>query len=713
MLGLPPDQSEPPRPQSPTLLKAIIIDPIQQETSPPRTSTTSSSWFPFTTHRPQEEHQETRGAADFWTLAPRVLAGLFSAEPSFLEGVVTGKGWSNSYLVKRGVMSPVEGEGEVNASRGDVDGIHEVGREEEEHPPDDEVLPTAVASPLDHSAFSADSLTSFDLLTHPSVYNNNPPPPAHSFLRPTSSSSPIFTDNDTLEPTAVLTPETTSGVTSALNSASTSGRSSVRSWGSLKNIGAEESEEFEEEDEREDLGASVGVEMILVNAVGVVDVKDTFDAFSEKNVEGQEGVVIEAEDEVEGVEYELQDTEEEKVAWQEDRYTTETENEDGGMDYKGSSSTQWSRRAPFGSLRSDIIFDTGTSPPGLWGHGSLRRDETVSRAVRGGVLERLVDRLLEHADFRDVEFISTFILTHRTFMTSQTFFNVLLSRAAELPKVSASILTQGVHPIDVVLEVWVLQAWEDFEEDKTLTSLLFDFIDWRFESSLSESARRLKELVLKQKAKSSLSPSLHLQKPFLFRGEPNVLFHEFLYESVEGLVMGITKREAGLFAAIKKIELLRRDWSGNAESRILAKIQSFNALSYFVILSILMTKSLRTRVKMLKKHVKIAHLALVEYKNYDTAICIVSALQSAGVGRLKGTWKELSGKYRQMYLSVCRALDPQGNYKHLRANVREAGEDFCVPYLGYDVHTRRKCSHAESQRINIVLGFSGFKSQLC
>jgi hypothetical protein len=81
-------------------------------------------------------------------------------------------------------------------------------------------------------------------------------------------------------------------------------------------------------------------------------------------------------------------------------------------------------------------------------------------------------------------------------MTSRSFFNVLLSRAAELPKTSGAILSHETHPLDVVLEIWLRQAWEDFADDPVLMRMLLDFVNWRLEVSKSEAVRMLKDLIL-------------------------------------------------------------------------------------------------------------------------------------------------------------------------------------------------------------------------
>ncbi|KAJ3202036.1 Ras-specific guanine nucleotide-releasing factor RalGPS1, partial [Dinochytrium kinnereticum] len=147
-------------------------------------------------------------------------------------------------------------------------------------------------------------------------------------------------------------------------------------------------------------------------------------------------------------------------------------------------------------------------------------------------------------------------------------------------------------------------------------------------------------------------------------------------------------------------------------------INSFNSLSRFVTLSIISMRSTRDRVKVLKNHIRLAQnlvtgstsaadgallgrkgpgpssgsgAIMVGRRNFDSAMAIVSALQGAAVARLKGTWKDLSHKYRMAYEDLCNLLSPKSNYKLLRASVRDAQGIPCIPYLGSILIPMVKC----------------------
>ncbi|KAI8844208.1 ras guanine nucleotide exchange factor domain-containing protein [Chytridium lagenaria] len=143
------------------------------------------------------------------------------------------------------------------------------------------------------------------------------------------------------------------------------------------------------------------------------------------------------------------------------------------------------------------------------------------------------------------------------------------------------------------------------------------------------------------------------------------------------MALQITKAEAERFVAITRDELLSFGWSRMDKAievcpNIGRKIHTFNALSRFVTLSIVSMRSARDRGKVLKNHIRLAQslvgsmafdpagkkggsipqngmMSAGTRRNFDSAMAIVSALQGAAVARLKGSWKELSQKYRTAY----------------------------------------------------------------
>ncbi|KAJ3292009.1 hypothetical protein HDU76_007203 [Blyttiomyces sp. JEL0837] len=172
-----------------------------------------------------------------------------------------------------------------------------------------------------------------------------------------------------------------------------------------------------------------------------------------------------------------------------------------------------------------------------------------------------------------------------------------------------------------------------------------------------------------------------------YGGDDTSVIQKFIVADKEAIALQLTLMDGEYFSKITKDELLNMGWSGpqkmSLAPNITKKIDAFNALSKFVIVSILSTKSTRDRIKLLKGHIKVAQHALETFKNYDAVVSIVSALQCAGISRLKSMWKDLPQKHKTMYDDLCLYVDPRGNYKHLRLVTRAStSESFCVPYLG-------------------------------
>ena len=68
-------------------------------------------------------------------------------------------------------------------------------------------------------------------------------------------------------------------------------------------------------------------------------------------------------------------------------------------------------------------------------------------------------------------------------------------------------------------------------------------------------------------------------------------------------------------------------------------------------------------------------------QNASSGCAIVAALSSADVSRLEHTWKGVSNSHNQWLCQAKKYIDPQGNHRHMRAFLRDAGGP-CIPFVG-------------------------------
>ncbi|WP_195155541.1 RasGEF domain-containing protein [Candidatus Protochlamydia phocaeensis] len=79
--------------------------------------------------------------------------------------------------------------------------------------------------------------------------------------------------------------------------------------------------------------------------------------------------------------------------------------------------------------------------------------------------------------------------------------------------------------------------------------------------------------------------------------------------------------------------------------------QVFDAVKYRMIDSILAQEDIKQRTALVEAFIKVAHVALIEHKDFSTAYAIWNALQSESIqdGRLRETWKGISKESHKIY----------------------------------------------------------------
>ncbi|KAJ3192690.1 RasGEF, partial [Irineochytrium annulatum] len=276
------------------------------------------------------------------------------------------------------------------------------------------------------------------------------------------------------------------------------------------------------------------------------------------------------------------------------------------------------------------------------------------------------------------------------------------TKAGTLVKLVERLTGPDVNDADYVLTIcraWVLEASEDFENDE-LSSSFLSFLQDVVKRDKLESAGGIISLLarqreLKRPVELPLISVTSEESTFILPDELASLVSKFIWSDKKSVAFYIDIIEAKLTVAIRRDELLSLAWGKSFGTtlapNITRKINSFNGFSRLVTLSILSTKSLRERVKVLKNFIRLAQICarspsetdkIPSALNLDVTVAILSALQSAGVSRLKLTWKDLSRKTRSAYDELCDLISPRYNYKNLRKAVGASGVTTCIPYLG-------------------------------
>ncbi|KAI1430814.1 ras GEF [Xylaria sp. CBS 124048] len=338
-------------------------------------------------------------------------------------------------------------------------------------------------------------------------------------------------------------------------------------------------------------------------------------------------------------------------------------------------------------LEHDLSWDTKTSPA----------------SIKGGTLLALVEQLTRH-DRRDNNFISTFLLTYRSFTTAREFFEVLVKRWNIQPP-------HGLNNND--FETWrekkqkpirfriinTMKAWLDTywmeepnEESKQLLRDMQTFARDTVKSTEVASSTSLLA-ALDQHLGGKDIASKRLVQTFATNMPPpimpkNMKKLKFLDIDVTEFARQLTIIESKLYAKIKPSECLNKTWQkkvGEGEPEpapnVKALILHSNQMTNWVAEMILAQMDVKKRVVVIKHFVSVADKCR-SLNNFSTLTSIISALGTAPIARLKRTWDQVPARTTTAVLeSMRRLMASTKNFGEYREALHAANPP-CIPFFG-------------------------------
>ncbi|KAI9104847.1 ras guanine nucleotide exchange factor domain-containing protein [Phlyctochytrium arcticum] len=352
---------------------------------------------------------------------------------------------------------------------------------------------------------------------------------------------------------------------------------------------------------------------------------------------------------------------------------------------------------------------------------------TEKQFITAGTVDKLVERLAdEHPP--DPDYIPTFLLSYRHFLTAEELLTNLTARLdVQAPFGASSEMTNLVNRwrpvvrlrvINVVRQ-WLCDLWlPDFATPRIQT-LLKTFIDSlrgeiddlnekrdndvNSDSPLNAGtfpglAILLKRIVNGKRAehlnhhKSATNiPTTLVQALGPTESQPGTAAPipsklQFLELDIPQLARQLTLQEHTRFAAIRPVAFFLHLWAGSGPpSPMLAKflrpiqemIESFNQVSYWIATEICTQPEIKNRIKVVENCIKLAHECRLLH-NYNTVLAIISGLNISAVSRLKLTWegvfKQGVEPKRQKRLNELETLlQPTQNYRNYR-NLKDGSE---------------------------------------
>jgi hypothetical protein len=147
----------------------------------------------------------------------------------------------------------------------------------------------------------------------------------------------------------------------------------------------------------------------------------------------------------------------------------------------------------------------------------------------------------------------------------------------------------------------------------------------------------------------------------------------------------LTVISSNLFNEIDYAELLNTNWT-KKDKHILAPgvmkmIDRFNKLSLFIMEEILSYDKKRHRAGVIEKFIEVAHECRV-LNNHNDCVTIITSLNNYIVLNLKKTWKVMNKQILPLFKQLTEFCTYEGNFIHLRQDMKKIQGKPCVPYLG-------------------------------
>ncbi|KAH8549637.1 ras guanine nucleotide exchange factor domain-containing protein [Umbelopsis sp. PMI_123] len=317
--------------------------------------------------------------------------------------------------------------------------------------------------------------------------------------------------------------------------------------------------------------------------------------------------------------------------------------------------------------------------------------------VKGGTLTALVERLTLH-DFLDSKFINTFLLTYRSFCTTDEWFDLLMQRynlPAPAGLTPEEIDIWGEKKLKLVrLRVFnVIKTWlENFyneEEDQHIIARIMEFAEVTIRESMQFASEQLIKLVRKR---MDTDDNSQFRKMTLTTGTPappailpkNMKRVRLLDIDPLEIARQLTVMDSRLYIKIKPVECLDKNWgkedSENIAANVKASIEYSNQITAWVTDSILSQTEIKKRCAIIKHWVQVAEKCRI-LNNFNTCMAVLSAFDNSAIGRLKRTWDSVSARTMQTLAYIRKLMGANKNFNEYREIIHSVNPP-CIPFLG-------------------------------
>jgi len=193
--------------------------------------------------------------------------------------------------------------------------------------------------------------------------------------------------------------------------------------------------------------------------------------------------------------------------------------------------------------------------------------------------------------------------------------------------------------------------------------------------------------------------------PYL-RGVPNTEI-KFADLNVNTVAEQLTYQVHRIFQSIHAGELFKLEWKSakakKTSPHVLASIDKFNMISGWVSTEIVMLQSPKLRAVAIERFIQLGQ-KLLELRNFDSLLAVISGLSHNSVSRLKKTWPLVGQPSTDAFDDLNVLVDTKKNYMSYRDTLKKASLP-AVPYAGLYLRDITFLEEGNSDKIGDMVNF--------
>ncbi|KAL1407333.1 cell division cycle-related protein [Vanrija albida] len=318
--------------------------------------------------------------------------------------------------------------------------------------------------------------------------------------------------------------------------------------------------------------------------------------------------------------------------------------------------------------------------------------------LKAGTIQVLVERLTAHTA-ADTNFFKAFMLTYRSFVTTDELIDLLIERfdITPPPGLSEDELVQWTvrkqTPIRLrvvnTLKTWLDQHFVEGQDEELLVKVEA-FAQARTVGAKEMLVRQLDTLIGRSRKRLDLNNARQGKgmaappAPIQIRQQPGKPVSFLDYSPLE-IARQLTIMESGYYQRIKPIECMHKAWqaenSAELAPNLMHTISATNRLSRWTSLVILRTRNVKERALVLRHCISIA-TELRGLNNFAGMAGVFSGLSGSGISRLKKTWELVPEKSMREFHAIEVTMDRTKNFSKYKEMLKTINPP-CVPFFGF------------------------------